>query len=114
MMDLPTDGLDLFAYPYSVGTKGGETSVAAGFEMEPIAPLLRDKTLAYVARCNATGTTVVEACERNGWDRFAYQPRFSELRAIGKIADSGLRRPNPSGKMAAVWMLPQFVREPGQ
>jgi len=33
----------------------------------------------------------------------AVQPRFSELRALGSIVDTGERRQNDSGRNAIVW-----------
>ena len=33
----------------------------------------------------------------------AIRPRFSELRALGQITDTGARRINDSGRSAIVW-----------
>lgn len=35
----------------------------------------------------------------------ARTPRCSELAALGRVEDSGLRRANSSGKKAVVWQL---------
>jgi len=36
-------------------------------------------------------------------DRLAIRPRLTELAHLGLIIDTGDRRPNASGKLAAVW-----------
>ena len=36
-------------------------------------------------------------------DRWSNQPRTSEVRRKGLLLDSGLRRPNGTGKLATVW-----------
>jgi hypothetical protein len=60
----------------------------------------------------AQGATPEEACDLLGLNRASLQPRFSELRVQGRIADSGLRRVNPSSrKRAVVWVLPEFARQ---
>ncbi|GAY19724.1 hypothetical protein SFOMI_0244 [Sphingobium fuliginis] len=42
--------------------------------------------------------------------RVSLQPRFSELKAKGLIADSGKRRVNPSSrKRAVVWVLRELA-----
>jgi predicted ArsR family transcriptional regulator len=40
-----------------------------------------------------------------GVSPFAMRPRLTELRHLGLIEDTGLRRRNDNGKSAAVWRL---------
>lgn len=47
--------------------------------------------------------TVDEVCRLTGRPRYSLQPRFTELRKLGLIRDSGERRFNRSGARAIVW-----------
>jgi predicted ArsR family transcriptional regulator len=47
--------------------------------------------------------TADEAASELGESILAIRPRLSELVALGKIEDSGLRRKNASGMTATVW-----------
>ena len=44
-----------------------------------------------------------QVATRLGIDRLSIRPRMTMLRDLGRIRDSGIRRPNVSGKLAAVW-----------
>ena len=60
------------------------------------------------------GLTPEEAADILGMDRVSVQPRFSELKALGLVKDSGLRRINPSSrKRAVVWVLTEYARVEG-
>jgi hypothetical protein len=99
-------------YPHVAGFKCTDTSAEAAREITPETGRLRKLVLAVVADAGEHGATSEEIVERTGIPRVSIQPRTSELRRLGKIADSKLRRPNPSsGKRAIVWCLPQHVRE---
>lgn len=93
-----------WAYPVDTSIEGAEKA-------EPWAKCVRDKVLRAVAAAGATGLTVLECCEQYQLDRHGAQPRFTELRIAGKIVDSGMRRRNPSGVRAIVWVLPEYVRK---
>jgi hypothetical protein len=106
---------DLFAYRDGLpGHYDVETSIEGAVHIKDAAPVLRDKVLRAVIEAGAQGITVLELCERDSLDRMAVQPRFSELRKAGEIADGGARRRNPSGVRAICWVLPQFVPPPPQ
>ncbi|WP_294328283.1 hypothetical protein [uncultured Sphingomonas sp.] len=49
------------------------------------------------------GLTVDETCHLAGFPRYSLQPRFTELRKLGSIRDTGERRFNESGARAIVW-----------
>lgn len=100
---------DLFSYPELVGHRGGDTSMAGAEKIKPVAQALRDKVLTAVSSAGRQGITVVEMATRYDLDRMGIQPRFSELRKMRKIADSGLRRKNPSNVNVIVWTLPEYV-----
>lgn len=95
-------------YPENPGHRGVDTSIEAAQKVASIAPVLREKVLQGVAAAGANGLTVLEGCERFGWDRHGVQPRFTELKVLGKIIDSGQRRRNPSGVRAIVWVTPDL------
>jgi hypothetical protein len=57
------------------------------------------------------GRTADEAAADCGMDRWSIQPRVSECKAKGLIVDSGLRRPNVTGRNAVVWVTPEHKRE---
>lgn len=106
---------DLFAYSDSLpGHRGVETSVAAAEHIAPAAARLQALVLTAVTNAGERGITVVEMATRYGLDRMSIQPRFSELRSLRKIADSGLRRKNPSGVNAICWTMPEHVRGTGE
>jgi hypothetical protein len=109
------DLFDFATYPHIPGDKGGtDTGIAAALDMAKKAPVIRNKVVAVLANAGPMGRTPEEACEELGMDRVSVQPRFSELKALGKIAKSHQRRPNPSsGKLAVVWVLPQYVQQAG-
>ena len=111
-MHLDHDNDDLFSYPNAPGSKGGETSEAGAAAIAEAAGRLQRLVLTAVTEAGATGVTVVEMATRYGLDRMSIQPRFSELRRMGKIADSGRRRKNPSGVSVIVWTLREFVQAP--
>ena len=56
------------------------------------------------------GLTAEEAAGILHMDRVSVQPRLSELKALGLVKDSGLRRINPSSrKRAVVWVLTEYA-----
>lgn len=98
-------------YPDAPGHRGVATSVEAAEAIAPKIGRLQRMALDAIASRGAFGLTADELAEVLDLDRYSIQPRTSELRRKGLIADSGLRRLNSSGKRAIVWTLPQFKRE---
>lgn len=88
---------DLFDY----GT--GEARREAFCAVAPDMPRLRRVALETLARLGEA--TPLEAVAAARIPREALQPRFSELRAAGLVEKTGRRRPNPSGRGAAVLRL---------
>lgn len=60
------------------------------------------------------GLTAHETATATGFDRAAIQPRITELRHKGFVVASGMRRRNPSGKTATVWIASEYVDPDGQ
>jgi len=92
--------LDFARYPDAPGYKRGGTSKAAADSMREKAPTLRDMVLAELSQANATAD---ECAAAMGLSLLSVRPRFTELLALGKIADTGMTRRNQSGKKATVW-----------
>jgi hypothetical protein len=92
------------AYPQTPGHRGESTSIEAGDAIAGTTGRLRQLALSLIREAGPHGLTALETCSRAGVDRVAMQPRLSELRKMGLIADSGMRRVNPSGIRAKVWI----------
>ena len=96
--------MDLLAwtprYPAVPAASKDDTSQDAAKSMLKRAGILRAKVLA----CLQVQSLTVHECARLLNETVpAVQPRFSELRAINKITDTGDRRINDSGRRAIVW-----------
>lgn len=91
-------------YPNNPGDRGIDTSIAAGEAIRPILGNLQRMVLAAVRDAGERGVTTNELAARLDMGRDSVQPRTSELRRLGRIADSGRRRPNANGKAAIVWV----------
>ena len=88
-------------YPAAAGWKEPTTSREAAATTDA-------STLRRVVRqCLAVSgaMTADECAERLSESVLAIRPRFSELRALGEITDTGERHTNTSGKRAIVWTL---------
>ena len=96
---------DLFAQPYpeAPGTYNVSTSIQAANEMQPKASRLRG--LCFDALVDYGDMTPDETAAFLGLDKLSIRPRFSELKAMGEIVDTGERRANNSGKKAIVWTI---------
>lgn len=92
---------DLFTYPQAAGFKGTETSQAAAETID--CHTLRAKVVEVLER--AGPLTADQCAARMGLSILSVRPRFSELRNLGKVQDTGERRENSSGRRAVVWAL---------
>lgn len=97
------------AYPHSPGHRGVETSVAAADAIASTTGTMQRLALTLIREAGLYGLTALETCAKAGIDRWAMQPRLSELRRMGLIRDSGQRRRNASGKSAIVWIAVHAV-----
>jgi hypothetical protein len=69
-----------------------------------VAVELRAEVLQYF-RDHREGATADEVAYALKESILAVRPRVCELHKMGKIADSGVRRENASGRSAIVWRL---------
>ena len=100
-------------YPDGPGHRGIDTSIEAAEAVAPKCGRLQKLVLAAITGRGALGATTDELAADLEQERWSIQPRTSELRRLGLIADSKQRRRNVTGKRAIVWSLPQFVQEVG-
>ena len=91
-------------YPDAPGHRHVDTSVAAAVALAPVLGRLQRMALAAIRDAGWLGLTADELAARLGMDRWSIQPRTTELRRKGLIRDSGMRRPNATGKQAIVWL----------
>jgi hypothetical protein len=98
--------MDLFSYPHTPGHRSVDTSIAAAADIAPKQPRLQAMVLSAVRLAGDRGLTTDECAVMLNISVLSARPRFSELRVLGKIVDSGLRRLNCSGRHAVVWRLP--------
>jgi predicted ArsR family transcriptional regulator len=87
-------------YPAVPGSKAAGTSSEAAEAMKPRAGILRAKVLACLRTRALTADECADALRESV---LAIRPRFSELRALGLVVDTGDRRINDSGRRAIVW-----------
>lgn len=97
--------MDLFAYaesyPVTAGFKVDGTSREAAQSIN--AAGLQAKVLTAFRR---HGPMTADQCAvALNIDRLAVRPRCTELKELGKLRDSGQRRPNASGRSAVVWCV---------
>jgi predicted ArsR family transcriptional regulator len=95
--------MSTLTYPNHPGAKVGGTSRDAANNMAEHAPTLRERCLDLIALQG--DLTTDEAAELLNVSVLAVRPRFSELRALGKIEQTGERRTNASGMTANVWRI---------
>lgn len=94
---------DLFIYPASPGFKREGTSREAAISAKPRAPLLRERVLNALT---LRGPMTPDECATFlGLHLLSVRPRFTELKAMGKIEETGVRRANASGMKANVWRV---------
>ena len=90
-------------YPNSPGYKDNDTSREAAESVAYDSETLR--AAVYSALKTKGAMTADEAAEYLGQHFLSIRPRITELKAKGKIQDSGVRRKNLSGKNAKVWEI---------
>lgn len=91
------------SYPSAPGWKADGPSREAARQETGRAETLRRRVLEAFEAFGAA--TADECAEELGESVLAVRPRLSELRAAGKLEDTGQRRRNASGKLATVWRL---------
>lgn len=89
-------------YPSQPGHKGTDTSAAAAEDAKPKSAFLRAKVLGALM-AHPAGLTADEVATRLDEHILSIRPRVSELHVSRAIYDTGVRRPNESGRNAIVW-----------
>ena len=96
---------DLFThaarYPSAPGHRDTDTSREAASDMASRVTGLRLAVLGALDQ----DRTADECAAVLGESVLAIRPRLTELKRLGRITDTGERRPNASGKRAIVWRL---------
>lgn len=88
-------------YPTLPGVKSSdETTLAAADHITGRAKTLRDAVLSLLRK---TPLSADECAKRLNESILSIRPRFSELRAMGLIKDTGQRAKNASRRNAIVW-----------
>jgi len=91
-------------YPNEPGWKGRDTSREAAAGVGSKASTVRELVLECItANALTHGLTADECATMLSLHYGTVRPRCSELSRMGKIQDSGLRRPNVNGKRCVVW-----------
>lgn len=98
--------MQLDIYPHAPGYKRAGTSSDAAHAVKSKAATLRDEVLRELSRAALTAD---EVAERLSESVLSVRPRLSELSARGLIEETGQRRRNASGKMAAVWRAAKCI-----
>lgn len=81
------------------------TSAAAGASVRPVAETLREQIAEHLRALGFTGATADEIETDLGMIGNTVRPRLVELRAKGRVGDSGRTRETRSGRKAVVWWL---------
>ena len=97
-------------YPDAPGHRGVTTSMAAAADVAPKLGRLQQLAERTIRAAGAYGATADELAAHVNSDRPTMQPRTTELKRKGLLVDSGIRRLNSTGKMAIVWVVPEFRR----
>ncbi|USU09993.1 hypothetical protein NF700_06975 [Sphingomonadaceae bacterium OTU29MARTA1] len=88
-------------YPTEEAHRGVQTSIDAAARAALTSS--QGRRIALSMLIEHGDKTVDEVCALANRPRYGIQPRFTELRKLGLIRDSGKRRLNVSGSSAIVW-----------
>jgi hypothetical protein len=87
----------------SPGYKEHSTSKEAATKVALRSRKLRERTLDAIRRKHSYGATPEEVCEILNESILSIRPRFTELKIMNFIYDSGLRRKNSFNSNTKVW-----------
>jgi len=94
-------GLPLFDYPLQAGYKPTSPDTSRESAESINAGTLRAEVLEALKFFGSL--TADEVACKLGLSILSIRPRLSELRKLGAVKDTGIRRKNSSGKNAVVW-----------
>jgi hypothetical protein len=89
-------------YPNTPSVGQTDTSRLAAEAIAPNVQTLREKALALIAERPSTADEVAEAMNES---ILAVRPRISELKTMGKVMATDLRRKNRFNRSQIVWAL---------
>jgi hypothetical protein len=95
-------------WPEHPGFKKTDTSEDAADKMVSKAATMRGQCLEMVNDSQEKGVASDEAALSLGFIVVSTRPRFSELKEMGLIVDSGKRRLSAYGAKQIVWVLPRY------
>ena len=87
-------------YPENPGHQHSDTSLKAAEAVSGKAAVLRDHCLSYLREFGPR--TADEVAAMMGESLLTIRPRITELRRMGKVRDTGVRRPSSTGHASAV------------
>ena len=90
-------------YPMNPGYKEHSTSKEAATKIASRSRQLREKTLDTIKRKGSYGATTEEVAEILNESILSIRPRFTELKIMKLIFDSGERRKNNFNSNTKVW-----------
>jgi hypothetical protein len=96
-------------YPRAAGHRGIDTSIVAADIINKKLPKLQSAVAEALLAAGPAGLTADEIAVTLGWDRHRVRPRTSELRRLGRIGDSGLRRSSDMGVASIVWVAREYL-----
>lgn len=85
------------------GHRGIDTSREVAEMMLQPSIVMRTNVLETIIACDTHGATADEVAEILKLDILNVRPRFTELKVMGVIFDSGIRRKNSKGNTTKVW-----------
>ena len=94
----------MMTYPDTPGHRNVDTSIAAANDLAPQLGRLQRLAETAIRAAGIYGLAADELAAQLNINRWSIQPRTTELKRKGLIRDSGLRRPNATGKRAIVWI----------
>ncbi|WP_294211371.1 hypothetical protein [uncultured Sphingomonas sp.] len=100
-------------YPTQDNHRGVDTSIDAAAMAALTSSELRQIVLKTLCQ-HPENLTVDQVCAIAERPRYSLQPRFTELRKMGMIRDTGERRQNVSGASAIVWRAVFLDRQEAQ
>lgn len=90
-------------YPAEPGFKRRATSKQAAADIKATAPTLRERCLQIIKE-SPVPLTADEVAAALGKSVLSVRPRITELSVMNLIDDSGITRPNSSGRQAVAWV----------
>jgi hypothetical protein len=92
-------------YPLSPGAKTGGTSREAAHIISASSANVREQVWKTVAAAEPLGLTADQCAAKIDRKPGYIRPRLSELKKLGRVIKTEMRRPNESGLPASVWRI---------